>query len=391
MRHSDDDNHDDRDYYNSDPEPDEVQVFLSDNSGVQHFEDWIPTKVPNHISSRPKVQPEATFGPQETTSLADGDVANDITPDPDLIIHGTNFDVLLAQDPVNARMLELIVENTINPQIVLYTKVNLVKLVAINKAKTSNLEDAELASMMTSVNLAQNDENATRQAQNNKERIMRDCIDQIHCLNKTWHLEDKVKATLSKILKTSHYNCCSAINKRKCDDLCGVLYAIVSDDHYKNVHDGILDSDMIDQATLTENLATSSSLRCNVKPPKAPSLPLKRICANVITHLSLLGGRPASASRFYTHNHASFDGFMDRLSKARDQSHTQYPERLGFLTDQQMEHGKWLYQVATGMETLDLERGAWRVALGRQKELQHAVMCRKSAHFPDTRKFDNSI
>jgi hypothetical protein len=102
---SDDDNHDDRDYYNSDPEPDEVQVFLSDNSGVQHFEDWIPTKVPNHISSQPKVQPEATFGPQETTRLADGDVANDITPDPDLIIHGTNFDVLLAQHPVNARML----------------------------------------------------------------------------------------------------------------------------------------------------------------------------------------------------------------------------------------------------------------------------------------------
>ena len=122
MGYSDDDNHDDRDYYNSDPEPDEVQVFRSDNSGVQHFEDWIPTKVPNHISSQPKVQPEATFGPQATTPLADADVANDITPDPDLIIYGTNFDALLAQDPINARMLELIGENTINPQIVFYIK-----------------------------------------------------------------------------------------------------------------------------------------------------------------------------------------------------------------------------------------------------------------------------
>jgi hypothetical protein len=62
--------------------------------------------------------------------------------------------ILLAKDPVHTRMLKLVVKNAIDRKIILYTKVNLVKLAAINKAKTSNLEDAELASMMTSVSLA---------------------------------------------------------------------------------------------------------------------------------------------------------------------------------------------------------------------------------------------
>jgi hypothetical protein len=121
------------------------------------------------------------------------------------------------------------------------------------------------------------------------------------------------------------------------------------------------DSDMTDQATITMSFATSSSLNRNIKPPKAPSAPVKRICVNIITHLSLLGGKPANSNRFYTHDRAGFDEFMDRLLKARLQSRSRYPERLGFLTDQQMKLGKWLYQIATSMETLDSERTAWRV------------------------------
>jgi hypothetical protein len=118
---------------------------------------------------------------------------------------------------------------------------------------------------------------------------------------------------------------------------------------------------MTDQAILSENLATSPSFNCKIKPPKAPPVPVKRICINVITHLSLLGGRPANSNKFHTHNQTSLDGFMDRLARARSQSHSEYPERLGFLTDQQMKQGKWLYQMARNMETLDLERLAWRL------------------------------
>lgn len=389
-------NHDGQDnsgYYNSDLQSDEVQTYLSDNPGVQHFDDWTPPKIPNHISPQPEVQPEATFGPKETDSnnssrteptfhlqdtsaLSTQDLTSAIELDPSLLLYGTNFDKLLAQDPVHVHIMRLVEKHAKDPRIPVYAKVGFLKLATINKAKVGNLQDVELDSMMAAVRLAQHNNEERRNAENEYEKVIRDCIDQYHWLHdKNNRLQDKVAGTFRNILKSTGYDIPKAINPKAVDDLSCILVASTSDWYYKtapgitlNVDmtdqatpDDTLDTDMTDQAASTEDLATPSSLEYNFKPPEAPSVPIKRICVNVITHLSLLGGRPANVSRFYTHDYASFDGFMNRLSKARGQSRAQYPERLGFLTDQQMELGKWLYQMATGMETLDLERNAWRL------------------------------
>lgn len=356
------------------------------------------------------MQPEATFGPKETDSnnnlrteptshphntpvLSTQNVTNAIELDPSPLSYGTNFDKLLAQDPVHVHIMRLVEKHARNPKIPVYAKVNFVKLAAINKAKASNLQDVEIASMMAAVTLAQRKNNERRNAENGYEKVVCDCIDQIQWLNnnKTQHLQVKVAAAFRNILKSTGYEIPNAINLKAVDDLSCILVASTLDWYYKTApnassdtdmtdqaaSDAISDSDVADQATPTENLATPSSLKCNVKPPKAPAVPIKRICVDVITHLSLLGGRPANVSKFYTHDHASFDGFMDRLSKARGQNRTQYPERLGFLSDQQMESGKWLYQVATGMETLNLERNAWRLV---DEKSYKTLSCAENEH-----------
>jgi hypothetical protein len=174
-------------------------------------------------------------------------------------------------------------------------------------------------------------------------------------------LKRNVAVVFKTILKSIGCEIFTTIDARSVDDLSCIMVAATSDWYYRTAPDRMQDSDMTDQATITKSFTTSSSLNCNIKPPKAPYAPVKRICVNVITHLNLLGGKPANSNKFYTHDRVGFDEFMDRLLEARLQGRSQYPERLGFLTDQQMKLGKWLYQIATSMETLDSERIAWRV------------------------------
>lgn len=52
---------------------------------------------------------------------------------------------------------------------------------------------------------------------------------------------------------------------------------------------------------------------------------------------------------------------MDKISKALRRSRAYYPHRLGFLTERQNKDGTWLYQAATDMESLDLDRDSWRM------------------------------
>ena len=358
MDHSFDDDHEICDYnndqqdcdYNSDPDYDTVPNYLSDNSDIEDFDDYEATKT--------NFRGEATFGPKETIRLPVQVVVAEVGPEPNLISYGTNFDILLAEDPVHARILDLIVENAVDPNIILFTKLNLVKLAAINKAKASNIEDAELASMMTAVSLAQKDEKATRQTQNNEERVMRDCIDQIHCLNKINHLEERVKATLRKIIKTSRYELPNVINMHNPDDLCGTLYALVSDNYYRDAP-AAADIDDLPQADHVSD--TASSLGLVNKPHKYVPNPGIHFGVNLITHLTLVGGLPMRSKKIYTIDRARFENFKGNISECLKSSRSSQCHRLGVLTEKQMEHGDWLYQVATDMESLDLEYTSWQV------------------------------
>jgi hypothetical protein len=256
---------------------------------------------------------------------------------------------------------------------------------------------------MNAVNLAQRNKHERRHAENDLEKVVRDCIDQMHWLhgNNNQRLQQKVAVVFAIVIRSAGYDIPYNIDIRNVDDLSCILIASISDWYYRTAHNGSLDSEMTDQATTEENLdsnmtnqaipteilTTSSSLKSKVKPPKAPSVSIKRVCINLITHLSLLGGRPANCNKFNTHNKVSFHDFMGRLSKARIQSHLQYPERLGFLTDEQMKNGKWLSQIATGMETLDLERTAWCVV---DENSYKMLSCGENERiFLDTRKFNN--
>jgi len=349
MGRSVDDDHDDCNG-NNDSDSDMLPNYLSDNSDVEDFEDY---EAPNT-----NFRGEATWGPKETNPLPVQTVVAEVGPEPNLISYGTNFDILLAEDPVHARILDLVVENAIEPNVILYTKINLVKLGAINKAKASNLEDAELASMMAAVSLAQSDEKARCQTQNNEEKIIRDCIDQIHWLDRTSNLRVKVTATVRKIIMISHYTLPDVIGKTMLDDLCGVLYAIISDIHHKTASNAAAIHDPPETDQISH---TNSSSGPQTKPLKHVPNAGNRFGTNIITHLTLVGGLPMRSKKLYSTDRATFKNFMGKVSDVLKNIQSSHHHHLEVLTQQQMEHGNWLYQVATDMEKLDLEYTSWQV------------------------------
>jgi hypothetical protein len=367
-------NHDDRDHdNNSDMEDTDRQPSESDTEEFDDTTKQSDSEDANRLPDDPddvsyndweyqmknnKSRSEVTFGPKETTALPNEVVANEIKPDPDLISYGTNFDMLLARDPVHVHMLDLVVEYATDPQIILYTKMNLVKLAAINKAKAGSIEDAELASMMASVKLAHNNGSAERKTQRHEESVIRDCIDQIHSLNKTSNLQMNVHATLRNIIKTSRYILPGVIGQNQLDDLCGVLYAILSDNHYKNASTAATINNLPQTGQV---IHTTSALEPKNKSAKHVPKPGVRFGIKIITHLTLIGGLPIHSVKLHTTSNATFKDFTDKISGSVKSSRLTHRYRLGYLTDEQMGHGKWLYQIATGMETLDLERTAWGV------------------------------
>lgn len=78
---------------------------------------------------------------------AEENAANEIELDSNQIWYVTDIDLLLAQDPVHAHILDLDVETAITPDVAMFTKINLVKLAATNKAKASNLGNADVAKL----------------------------------------------------------------------------------------------------------------------------------------------------------------------------------------------------------------------------------------------------
>ncbi|KAH0022495.1 hypothetical protein KCU78_g5742, partial [Aureobasidium melanogenum] len=332
----------DSDQYSENPN------YLSDNSDVEDYEDW------EDPQSSSRVEP--TFHLQDTSVLSDLDAGRSVELHQSLLSYGTDFDELANQDPVYERILEFVKENAMEPEIIVYSKVNFIKLATINKAKASNLQDVVLSSMMEAVSLAQGDEAVRRETQNKEERIIRDCIDQIHWLNKQNHLEDHVVATLKNIIKASRYQIPSVIKEEKVDDLCGVLYAIISDDYYKDAP--IATEDAIPSQT-DHVTATTSNSKPESKPLKHIPQPGNRFSINLITHLTLVGGLPMHFEKVFTSDKASYQEVMRKVSCSLQNSQSLH--RLGFLTRQQMDHGNWLYQAAADMKMLDWERDGWQV------------------------------
>lgn len=323
---------------------------MSDNSDVEDFEDW------GNSSAEPRVEP--SFDLRETSIPSNLDVDDPVELHQSLLSYGTDFDELANQDPVHKRILELVVEKASKPEIIVFSKVNLVKLATIHKLKASNLDDAILSSMMQAVSLAQDNEAVRRETENKEERIIRDCIDQIHWLTKKSHLEDHVAATLLNIIKASHYKIPSVIRKKKVDDLCGILYAIVSDDHYK---DAPLAAEISSPPQINDIAATTSDSKPESKSLKHIPHAGTRFGIHLITHLTLIGGRPMHVEKLYTTDKATFSEVMRKISNSLGSSQSSQRKRLGVLTQEQMNTGSWLYQIASDLELLNMGYAAWKI------------------------------
>ncbi|THY20585.1 hypothetical protein D6D01_06683 [Aureobasidium pullulans] len=247
--------------------------------------------------------------------------------DGSLLTHGSHLEKLFGKDPVHKQILELVSEWAQDPAIIHYTKVNFIKLATIHKAKASNIQDVQLASLLQNVSLAQSDESARLSSPDTEfEKVIRDCIEQLHWLS-TRNIAAKVIATYKSIINSTGYHIPPVINKRSVDDLAGILIAITSDSTYK------------------------ASLVTELLPPG------NRFRMNVIVHFALVGGKPAYSWHFYTLNCVTFDEGLNTLASGRKGQF----ERLGYLTQQQKERGVWLSQAAADMKSLELPRGAWQV------------------------------
>lgn len=325
----------------------------SDNSEVENFEDSESSDNAQH-----NLHSEPTFHLEDTTGLSHVDVVKTSELDQSLLSYGTDFDEVVNKDPVYKRLLQLVQEQATEPDIVLYAKVNSVKLATINEAKASNLEEAELSSMMEAVSLAQYNRTARRNAQNKEEKIIRDCIDQIQWFNRKSRIQRKVAAVLRRIIKSLDYNIPGVVKRVRLDDLFGILYAITSDDYYKDAPTAAEDTSLPQTDHVT---ATTSDSKLESKPLKHIPHPGTRFGINLITHLALVGGRPMHIEKFYTTDKATFSGVMRKTSSSLVSSQSSHRKRLGFLTQQQMKNGNGLFQIASGFELLNMEYAAWKI------------------------------
>ncbi|KAG9842798.1 hypothetical protein KCU98_g5651, partial [Aureobasidium melanogenum] len=348
--------------YDSDEYP-ESPNFLSDNSDIEDYEDW--------EDSRGKLRVEPSFDLQETSVQSNIDVDNSVELHQSLLSYGTDFDELATQDPVHKRILELVVEKAPEPEIILFSKVNLVKLATIHKVKASNLDDAILSSMMQAVSLAQDEEAVRRETQNKEEKTIRDCIDQLHWLIRKNHLQEHVAGILKKIIKASHYEIPSVIRKTRVDDLCGILYAIISDDYYKDAPVAV---EISNPSQIDDITATTSDPKLESKPLKHIPHAGTRFGINLITHLTLIGGRPMHVEKFYTTDKATFSGVTRKISSSLESSRSSHRKRLGCLSQEEMRNGNWLYQIASDFESLNMDYAAWKIfdapSLGMMPSIQ---------------------
>ncbi|KAH0366617.1 hypothetical protein KCU65_g5236, partial [Aureobasidium melanogenum] len=313
----------------------------------------------NHLEAMeldPRFAP--TFDPQESMADQDVDTVDSIELDGDLVSHGTDFSQQLSQDPVHKRILDLVEQYADGPQVATYAKVHFVKLFAINKVKAANLEDIELASIMASMSLSHEDNKEGHSIDNKYQKTVHDCVDQVKCLAKKDNPIRKVAGTLKAITESTGYRIPDGIDKTLLDDLACILIATTSDAYYKTAPRELPAPNPIHQPTPA---STTTSLPCKIKKPRHLPQPVKRCSINVITHLSLVGGKPSNVETFTTHGKTTLANIMDKVSKALRRSRAYYPHRLGFLTDRQSKDGVWLYQAATDMETLDLDRDSWRI------------------------------
>ncbi|KEQ67377.1 uncharacterized protein M437DRAFT_80025 [Aureobasidium melanogenum CBS 110374] len=338
-----DENHDTDNYSNSP---------MSDNSNPEDFDGIEDLKDQHNLHNEP------TFHLEDTTALSHVDVTKSSELDQSLLSYGTNFEQLANKDPVYKRILQIVQEYATEPDTIVYAKVNSVKLATINEAKASNLVDAELSSMMEAVGLAQRCKTARRNAQNKEEEIIRDCIDQIHWLNRKRRLQHKVAGMLRAIIKASDYTIPGNVKRVQIDDLFGFLYAITSDIYYK---DTLL-------AATTQNMPSNGHVTATNSDSKTESRPLKhiphagsRFGINLITHLTLVGGLPMHVEKFYTTDKATFSEVMRKISSSLESSQSHHRKRLGFLTQNQRKHGNWLFQIAPDFESLNLGYAAWKI------------------------------
>jgi hypothetical protein len=217
MEHSDEYDHDNRD--NNENSGSEEANYVSDDSVIEDFDDTA-----NNYS-----RAEASFNPQDVTVMSQ-DVTHAIELDPSFLPYGTNINKLLARDPVHEQIMRLVEKCATQAIIPFYAKVNFVKLAAINKAKENKIQDVEFTAMMEVVDLAQRGKER-RNAENEYERIVLDCTDQVRWLQSKTNenLKRKVAVVFKTILKSIGCEIFAAIDARTVDDLSCILVAATSD------------------------------------------------------------------------------------------------------------------------------------------------------------------
>ncbi|KAK6007306.1 hypothetical protein QM012_006314 [Aureobasidium pullulans] len=142
------------------------------------------------------------WGHREASVLA---IVGSIELDRDLLAQGSDYGQQLSQDPVHKRILDLVEQYTDDSKISSYAKFHFVKLLAINKLKVSNIEDLELASIMASMSLSQNDSKEERNIDNKYEKVVHDCVKQLKCLYTKGNPVRKVAGTLKAVTESTGY------------------------------------------------------------------------------------------------------------------------------------------------------------------------------------------
>lgn len=239
-----------------------------------------------------------------------------------------DFDSVTERDPVLGAILDQVSKNT-QARYRHYEKHFIAlcyyKLACIRELKASNLADAELSIAFRSVSLS-----GTGQALNREDEAARSARRQlVDLLSESSGISSRANDMLRELIRDSGRAMNKCYSSEYTDDLCLVLYAITSDAYY---------------------------LAYDIRPFESND----SFHVHVITHLRLIGGKPAQCESVSFENGTAFHEFLDFLPGAFKSAKERQPARLGFQIERSNNSGSWLYQAASDITKLSSERRHWQ-------------------------------
>lgn len=244
-----------------------------------------------------------------------------------------DFSLATSKDPVLEAIFSMIDRATKNKtRVADYIKLSFFKLACVRDFKASNITDADLSTELGNMHLG-----IPSLPLNAAGTGVKAAIREMHELSISHsHTLSAARKQLAELINTCGRNIPKVYDEHWMDDLCQAYYSIVSDSYYPAT----------DIVTPNGYNSVKDSLQ-----------------VHVITHIHLIGGKPAALTVLDVPITCSLDTFRQKVRFSRLPAIRRQSGRLGSDINESLEDSRWLYATADTLVDLNAKEHVHWVGL----------------------------